>query len=65
MREWLLEIRQQEKMTQKEVAQKAGIARSYYARIEGGYYKLPVETAARIASALNFDWAFFYHDRSA
>jgi len=65
MREWLLEFRKKERLTQEEVAKKAGIARSYYTKIEGGLYEVPVKTAAKIAVVLNFDWSFFYEDKSA
>ena len=60
MREWLIEIRKSQKMTQEKVALTAGICRPYYTRIERGEHKVPPETAMKIAGALGFDWTKFY-----
>jgi putative transcriptional regulator len=64
LREWLRNIRQCQNKTQEQVAAQASISRTYYARIESNVrgQKLPVPTAQRIASVLNFDWRLFYED---
>jgi transcriptional regulator with XRE-family HTH domain len=66
MRDWLRNIRTLNKMTQIEVAEKAGIAQPYYAQIENGIRgdKLPVQTAQTIAAVLGFDWTRFYEKES-
>lgn len=62
MRQWLIDLRKQSGMTQLQVAQSTGIARSYYTRIERGDYHLPVNTAMQIAAVLDFDWQMFYQE---
>ena len=62
MRLWLKKIRISNHMTQASVAQRAGISRSYYTRIENGVYFLPTETAKKIANTLNFRWTRFYEE---
>ena len=66
MREWLIQIRRERKMTQEYVAQEAGISQGYYAGIELGVrgHKIPVSTAKRIAEVLDFDWVKFYEEPS-
>ncbi len=62
MRTWLKKLRKELDMTQAEVAKKAEISQNYYSTIELGERgrKLPVETAQKIAIALDFDWQRFY-----
>ena len=62
MRNWLVQIRKTLGMTQDDVAKKAGIARSYYTRIENGKYHVPVDTAKKISQALNIGWTDFYSE---
>lgn len=62
MRSWLIMKRKEKGKTQLQVAQEAGIARSYLTRIENGDYKVPVETAMRISKVLEFDWTEFYRE---
>ena len=64
MRQWLIDQRKKLGLTQLQVAKKAGIARPYYTRIEGGKHKPPVDTAMKIAHALEFDWTLFYKNAS-
>lgn len=59
-RNWLITKRKEKGMTQEQVAEAAGIARSYYTRIENGDHKVPVNTAKHIAQALELDWTLFY-----
>lgn len=60
MRQWLIERRKEMGLTQMQVAERAGIARPYYTRIERGQHKPPVTTAMKIAEALEFNWTEFY-----
>lgn len=61
---WLLAKRREKGLTQEQVAEAAGIARSYYTRIENGDHKVPVETAKRIAQVLEMDWTLFYEQNA-
>lgn len=59
---WLVSLRRQLGLTQAEVAQRAGIDRTYYNKIERG--KAPsVRVAMRIANALGFRWTLFFEAR--
>lgn len=64
LREWLKNAREEQKMTQEYVATECGISRQYYSFIEAGDRgtKLPVQTAKKIATALNIDWQRFYEE---
>lgn len=58
-------IRKKENLTQKSIADKAGITESFYSLIENGLRRPSTDTAKRIAIALNFnkygyDWTNFY-----
>ena len=66
MRKWLQNIRKEKRMTQEATAILAGISRAYYTNIENGIRgeALPVETAKKIATALDFDWIKFYEDEN-
>lgn len=65
MREWLKAIREKKRLSQAEVAERAGISQSYYCDIENGMKgsELPVSTARGIAKALGFKWTKFYEDK--
>lgn len=56
----LKEIRKEKRMTQTEVAEKAGIKRLRYWTYESGKRKPKPEIAMRIADVLEFDWKDFY-----
>lgn len=62
MRDWLIQLRKEKNISQKNLAQKAGISQHYYCWIEKGMRgaNLPAYTAKRIADALGFDWTRFY-----
>ena len=62
MKEWLVAIRMQKKMTQKECAQKANIAQAYFCQIENGERNPSVETAKAIAKVLGFKWTRFFEN---
>lgn len=48
-------IRKKEDLTQKSIADKAGITESFYSLIENGLRRPSPDTAKRIAKALNFN----------
>ena len=56
----LKEIRKEKRMTQTEVAEKAGIKRLRYWTYEAGKRKPKPEIAMKIADVLEFDWKDFY-----
>jgi len=62
MRGWLVKIREEQGLSQYDVAAKAGISQSFYSAIELGNRgnKLPVQTAKKIAEVLGFKWDMFY-----
>ncbi len=60
MRDWLIEIRKSRGLTQKYVAEQAGISQPSYFNIEHGVRGLAVPTAKAIAGVLGFDWTRFY-----
>lgn len=64
MRAWLLSIRLNAKLSQFEVAKRAGISRAYYTNIESGKRGAPlnVNIAKKIAKVLNFEWTRFYEE---
>lgn len=64
MRKWLVAIRNEQNLSQYDVADLAGISQSFYAAIEREFRgaKLPVPTAKKIADALDFPWQRFYED---
>lgn len=66
MRQWLVDIRKKNKMSQYKAAELAGMSQSYYAAIEKGTRGNPVnvEFAKKIAKVLGFDWTRFYQDES-
>lgn len=62
MKEWLVAIREGQKMTQEMVADLVGIAQGTYSNIENGKRRPGVAVAKRIAAVLNFDWTLFFQD---
>ena len=60
MREWLVKIRKEKNMTQRDVAEKAKISNSYYAMIETGDRRSSVDAAQAIADVLDCDWRLFF-----
>jgi transcriptional regulator with XRE-family HTH domain len=57
-------LRKQKNMTQEEVSERIGIARSSYTNIENGERRPSVETAKKIAAVLGFDWTEFFPDET-
>lgn len=60
MREWLIAIREDQNMTQKKIAERAGIAQATYSNIESGKRSVGVPVAKRIAAVLGFEWTKFF-----
>ncbi|MFR5994159.1 MAG: helix-turn-helix domain-containing protein [Oscillospiraceae bacterium] len=56
--EWLKAIRG--KISQREVAENAGITQAFYCEIEKGKKKPSVDVAKRIAEVLGFEWTKFF-----
>lgn len=60
LREWLVKLRELKGLTQKEVASRAGISRSYYSGIEVGTRNTKPDVAQNIGEVLGFDWTLFF-----
>ena len=65
MREWLLTIRKAAGMSEKAVADAAGISQPSYHRIEAGTRNPTVETEKAIGEVLDFRWTRFFVDEKA
>lgn len=61
-RTWFKEIRESRNLTQVQVANLSGISRTMLTEIENSKANPSVDTAKKIASALNFDWTKFFED---
>lgn len=59
MRKWLKSYRDFYGFTQKDVARKCYISRSFYTKIENGTKNPSVPVAKRIAEVLGFEWTLF------
>lgn len=59
-RKLLITARKSKGLTQKQVAEIAGISRTAYTNIELGTAMPSVKTAISIAKALDFDWTSFF-----
>jgi putative transcriptional regulator len=65
-RKWLIALRNNKKgidgspYTQQNVADEAGIDRSFYTQIENGQRSPSVKTAKKIAKVLEFNWTLFF-----
>ena len=64
MRQWLVELRNQQNISQQKTAELSGISQSYYASIEMGTRGKPLNAniAKKIAETLDFDWTIFYDE---
>lgn len=62
MRDWLFKERKKQKLTQLELADRAGIARAYYAQIELMVRNPSIRTAKKLGAALKVDWTRFYDE---
>ncbi|GIM46996.1 putative HTH-type transcriptional regulator YqaF [Collibacillus ludicampi] len=59
-RTWLTTARTERNLTHQELADMAGISRSYYTQIESGLRNPSVEVAKKIADVLGFKWTIFF-----
>lgn len=57
---WLIDLRNQQGLTQEQVATKSGISRVYYNMIESGLRSPSVQAAKGIAETLEIDWPIFF-----
>lgn len=55
-------LREAAEKTQEQVADEAGISRSYYTNIEAGIKTPAVAAAKAIAKSLNFPWENFFKE---
>ena len=62
IRQWLRDKRVSRELTQKAMAEMAGISQPSYHQIESGDNNPSVETAKKIAAVLGFDWVMFFPD---
>ena len=60
MREWLKKKRENNGLTQEDVASKVGIQRAYYTMIENGNRNPSVDVAKKIANVIGFKWTLFF-----
>ncbi len=58
--DWLIDIRNDRRLTQCEVATLADISQSHYAAIENCVRMPSVKTAKKIADVLGFEWTRFF-----
>lgn len=54
------QLREKQKITQKDVAVKADISESYYSLIENGERTPKPEVIKKIANVLGFEWSAYY-----
>lgn len=64
MRDWLLELRNEAKLTQEDVAIKCGFSREFYTQVESGNRNPSVKNAKLIAKLLGFEWTLFFEKNS-
>lgn len=62
MRDWLRKKRAEQRLSEMEVARRAGIAQPFYHNIEMEYKNPSVNTAKKIGEILGFDWTRFYEE---
>ena len=60
LRQWLQTLRLDKKLTQEDIAARAGIKRSYYTMIENGTRNPSVKVAKQLATVLGFPWTLFF-----
>jgi putative transcriptional regulator len=63
MRKWLQEKRQENNLTQEDVAKASGIQRAYYTMIENGTRQPSVQVAQKIAGKMGFNWTIFFENK--
>jgi putative transcriptional regulator len=63
MRDWLKEKRLKRGLTQEQLAEMVGIARTTYAMYEQGERDPSVGVAIKIGDTLKFNWPLFFEDK--
>lgn len=58
-------IRQEQKLSQKELAKATGFTATSISRYETGNRKMSVDVAKRLSKALNTNWASLFDDQTA
>ena len=58
--DWLAAVREKKGLSQKDVAEAAGISTPTYCNIENERRGVSVPVAKKIAAFLGFDWTVFY-----
>lgn len=61
-RKWLKKVRNEKGLTQQDVADSGGFARTYYTMVEQGKRTPSVDVAKSIAKVLGFEWTIFFDD---
>ena len=61
-RKWLKKVRNEKGLTQQDVADSGGFARTYYTMVEQGKRTPSVDVAKSIARVLGFEWTIFFED---
>lgn len=56
-------IRQEQKLSQKELAEAAGLTAASISRYETGDRKISVDVAKRLSKALNTNWVSLFEDQ--
>ena len=62
-RTFLITIRKEKNMSQKEVADEAGMNQASYCNIESGRRNPSVKVAQKLGRVLGFDWTEFFPKR--
>lgn len=62
MKEFLIKVRKEKGLSQKDVAEAAEINQAAYSNIEKGKRNPSVKTAKKIAAVLGFDWIEFFKE---
>jgi len=65
LRKWLRAIRENNGLSQKEVAGSTDITVQHYNYIENGERRPSPEIARKIAAVLGFEWTRFYEEESS
>lgn len=60
MRTWLIELREEKRISQADLAKKSGVSQQAISAYENGERSPSVETAKVIADVLGFDWTKFF-----
>lgn len=60
MKDWLITLRKDKKLSQQDIADKAGVTRQMISAIENGEATPSVKVAQAIGTVLDFNWTKFY-----